>query len=70
MISASNTSPLIFASKVPEILDLLKSTYEGIIIPLEVYREAVEDALRILDELLANQYRLSIKDYKRIMALL
>jgi len=61
---------LIFASKVPEILDLLKSTYEGIIIPLEVYREAVEDALRILDELLANQYRLSIKDYKRIMALL
>ena len=61
---------MIFASKVPEILDLLKSTYEGIIIPLEVYREAVEDALRILDELLANQYRLSIKDYKRIMALL
>jgi len=46
MISVSNTSPLIFASKVPKILDLLKDTYEGIVIPPEVYKESVDEALK------------------------
>lgn len=41
----SNTSPLIFASKVSGILELIKSEYSTIIIPTEVYGEAVEKPL-------------------------
>lgn len=46
MIPVSNTSPLIFASKLPKILNLIRKTYERIIIPPEVYCESVNDALK------------------------
>jgi len=45
MKAVSNTSPLIFASKVPQILELMKGEYSSILIPPEVYEEAVKKPL-------------------------
>ncbi|MDI6902123.1 MAG: hypothetical protein QMC77_00070 [Methanocellales archaeon] len=45
MLAVSNTSPLIFLAKVPELIDLSKRKFEKIIIPREVYSEAVERGL-------------------------
>jgi len=45
MLAVSNTSPLIFLTKVPELIDLLRKKFEKIIIPGEVYSEAVKKGL-------------------------
>jgi predicted nucleic acid-binding protein len=45
MKAVSNTSPLIFAGKVPKILELIRSEYSILLIPKEVYEEAVENPL-------------------------
>ncbi|MBI2584101.1 MAG: hypothetical protein HYW25_05520 [Candidatus Aenigmarchaeota archaeon] len=45
MLTVSNTSPLIFLAKVPELIALLKWKYDKIIIPKEVYAEAVEKGI-------------------------
>ena len=46
MSVVSNTSPIIFLSKVPEILNLAKNFYKEILIPEEVFEEAVDKALQ------------------------
>ncbi len=45
MKAVSNTSPLIFAGKVSQIIGLMRSEYSLILIPGEVYEEAVKRPL-------------------------
>ena len=45
MRTDSNTSPLIWLSKIGK-LDLLRDLFDEILIPKEVYREAVETGLQ------------------------
>lgn len=46
MFIVSNTSPLIFLTKVPRLIELLRKFYKKLIIPNEVYIEAVEEGLK------------------------
>lgn len=60
MKAVSNTSPLIFASKVSQILELIKKEYSFILISKEVYEEAVEKPLAS-DRLYIQENALRIK---------
>lgn len=41
-----NASHLIFASKIPKILDLLRKTYDKLLVTEQVYEEVMENGLQ------------------------